>query len=236
MVTTLCLLPGLDGTGDLFAPLLCALGPTVRTQVVRYPTHEELDYGAHEALARRALPTGAPYVLLGESFSGPIAIEIAASAPTDLAGLILVGTFVRNPRPALAPLRHVLPLLPMRALPLWLARLIAMNRDATQPIMDLHERVMSTVSPRALRARLLAVADVDAAAALARVRVPILYLRATHDRLVPRSAGELVRAVAPRTRVLDIVAPHMLLQCAADETATAIRNFLASVSDRAGAG
>ena len=36
-MTALVLLPGMDGTGDLFAPLLSALPPALRTIVVRYP-------------------------------------------------------------------------------------------------------------------------------------------------------------------------------------------------------
>jgi pimeloyl-[acyl-carrier protein] methyl ester esterase len=69
--TTLVLLPGLDGTGDLFAPVVDALGPSVPTQIVRYPLSDASDYATCEAIARAALPTDGPYVLLGESFFGP---------------------------------------------------------------------------------------------------------------------------------------------------------------------
>jgi pimeloyl-ACP methyl ester carboxylesterase len=101
----LVLLPGLDGTGDLFAPVVDALGPNVPTQIVRYPLSHASDYAACEAIARGALPTDRPYVLLGESFSGPIAVSIAAAAPPGLRGLILCSTFARNPQPYLRPLR-----------------------------------------------------------------------------------------------------------------------------------
>jgi pimeloyl-ACP methyl ester carboxylesterase len=80
MGPTLVLLPGMDGTGDLFAPLVAALGPHMRTVIVRYPD-EPLDYASDEEIARAALPIGHPFILLGESFSGPIAVSIAASAP-----------------------------------------------------------------------------------------------------------------------------------------------------------
>ncbi|MGH3626194.1 MAG: hypothetical protein ACRDRL_01935, partial [Sciscionella sp.] len=70
----------MDGTGDLFAPLIDALGDNIPCSVVRYPD-ESLDYAGHEAIARAALPANGPYVILGESFSGPIAVSIAASEP-----------------------------------------------------------------------------------------------------------------------------------------------------------
>ena len=53
---------------DLFAPLVDALGPNVPTQIVRYPLSDASDYATCKAIARDALPTDPPYVLLGESF------------------------------------------------------------------------------------------------------------------------------------------------------------------------
>ncbi len=229
MISTIYLLPGLDGTGDLFDPVVAAFGAGISARVVRYPTDTSLNYAEHELLARRALPTDTPYVLLGESFSGPIAISIAASAPPGLLGLILVGSFARNPRRYLRPLRHVLPLLPIHTAPQWLATRIVINRGATPALLDLHRRTMAKVSPAALRGRLVAVADIDVTAALSRIRVPILYLRATHDRLVPRGAADLICRIAPHARCIDISAPHMLLQCAAHESATVIEEFMRSL-------
>src|SRR5687768_1455482 len=97
---TLVLLPGMDGTGLLFADFVAALGAQVETQVLRYPPDEILGYAELEARVRAALPTDRPLVLLGESFSGPIAISIAATPPPNLRGLILCCTFARFPLPA----------------------------------------------------------------------------------------------------------------------------------------
>jgi len=80
----LVLLPGMDGTGQLFEPFVAALGEEFSVQVVRYPATEPLGYAELASLVRAALPTDRPFVLLGESFSGPIAISVAASAPPQL--------------------------------------------------------------------------------------------------------------------------------------------------------
>ncbi|UUZ51553.1 alpha/beta hydrolase [Massilia sp. B-10] len=48
---------------------------------------------------RSRLPPAEPYFLLGESFSGPVAIALAAERPPMLLGLILSCTFARNPLP-----------------------------------------------------------------------------------------------------------------------------------------
>jgi pimeloyl-[acyl-carrier protein] methyl ester esterase len=112
---TLVLLPGMDGTDRLFAPLIEALGPDVRVQVIRYATTSTAGYRELTDFVRQALPAKGEYVLLGESFSGPIAVSIAAQAPPGLKALVLCCTFVSNPRPGLAPFRPLLPLVPLCA-------------------------------------------------------------------------------------------------------------------------
>ena len=96
----------MDGTGYLFEPFIAALGSEFQIVRVAYPNADALGYSELEAIARAALPAG-PYVLLGESFSGPIAISLAASAPDQLKGLVLCCTFARNPRPFFSGLRSL---------------------------------------------------------------------------------------------------------------------------------
>ena len=67
---TLVLLPGMDGTGILVEPFVAALGSQFSVTIVRYPITEALGYAELEAVARAALPTDGPFVILGESFSG----------------------------------------------------------------------------------------------------------------------------------------------------------------------
>src|SRR5438105_3993436 len=90
----------MDGTGELFAPFVAALGREFNVKVVAYPTAAPLGYDELESVARAALPAEGPYVILGESFSGPIAISLAASGSPGLKGLVLCCSFVSNPRPA----------------------------------------------------------------------------------------------------------------------------------------
>jgi pimeloyl-ACP methyl ester carboxylesterase len=223
MTTTLVLLPGMDGTGDLFAPFITALGPEVDAQVVRYPTHQALGYAALVAQVRAALPSDRPYVLLGESFSGPIAIELAASAPPQLQGLVLCGTFARNPRPGLRPLRAVLPWLPLHWAPAWLVSHMLLGRFATPELRETLMVAVRQVAPAVLRARLQAVLDVDVSARLASIQVPTLYLQAERDRLVPPAAATLIAHHAPATQVASVDAPHGLLQAAPAVAAALIR-------------
>src|SRR5262245_21849903 len=107
-MVALVLLPGMDGTAKLPEEFVAALGPTVEATVVSYPTDRAMGYPELESLVRSRLPVDRPYVLLGESFSGPIAISIAGSCPAGLRALILCGSFARNPRPVLDLLGRLL--------------------------------------------------------------------------------------------------------------------------------
>ena len=224
MAPTLVLLPGMDGTGDLFAPLVAALGPHLRTIIVRYPD-EPLDYASHEEIARAALPLGHPFILLGESFSGPIAVSIAASAPRGLRGYILCCSFVRSPRRLLRWFRPSLGLLPAHRVPYAVTAYFLMGRFGSTDLQRLHAQTLRRVSSRALLARLRAIATVDASSALQRAKVPAVYLRATEDRLVPKSASERFTRLSAGSRVVDIEGPHLLLQARPEAAARPIREF-----------
>jgi pimeloyl-ACP methyl ester carboxylesterase len=229
---TLVLLPGLDGTGDFFQPLLESLGMQVRTRVVRYPLDGGCDYATCMELARAALPTDEPYVLLGESFSGPIAIELAAQAPTGLVGIILCASFACNPRPRLSFIRPLLPYLPLHGSrsSVAISRFLVLGCWITPAIRELHLKILTLVPATTLRARILAVADCDARAALERVRLPILCLSAKHDRLIPRSATRVIQKHSVTARVVVLDAPHCLLQCVPDEAVRQIRQFMRTLS------
>ena len=229
---TLVLLPGLDGTGDFFQPLLQALGDSVRTHVVRYPLEGAYDYATCRELVRAELPTGGRYVLLGESFSGPIAISFAADAPKGLVGIILCATFATNPRPRLSIIRPLLPFLPFHGngTSLRMSRFLVLGRWITPTVRELHQKILSSVPATTIRGRLEAVADCDVREALASVRAPIMCLVARHDRLIPRSAARLIQQQAPAAEIVELDAPHCLLQCAPRQAAAKIQEFLRALA------
>jgi hypothetical protein len=58
------------------------------------------------------------------------------------------------------------------------------------------------------------------------VKVPALSLCARQDRMVPRCASLALQALQPALQTRWIKGPHMLLQCAPQEAAEAIRSFM----------
>jgi len=227
---TLVLLPGMDGTGDLFAPFISALGSDFTVITVRYPTVGSQDYTALRDIAQSALPSGRPFVLLGESFSGPVAVSLAASEPAGLVGLIMCCSFVRNPRPLFNGLHSLVQLLPVKWIPVTLMSRVSFGRFATKQLCSALIQALARVSPSALRTRMRAVLKVDVSSELKRIRVPALYLRASEDRIVPPSAAELFSRSVPRSRIVDLEAPHFLLQAIPSKAASVVREFLREIT------
>lgn len=229
-MVALVLLPGMDGTGALFAEFVVSLGAEVEPVVVSYPPDRPLSYDKLESLARSYLPTDRPFVLLGESFSGPIAISIAASSPPGLRALILCCSFARNPRPAFGALRSLVALLPVRRVPSPVLGFVLLGRFSSARLRSALTQVLGGVSPTVLRARLRAILSVDVTPKLSHVRVPVLYLRASEDRLVPRAASQLIARLVPGMRVAELEAPHFLLQTVPAAAARYVSGFVREVA------
>lgn len=222
----------MDGTGRLFTAFAAALGGEFKVKVVTYPTVEPLGYVELESVARRALPTEGPYVLLGESFSGPIAVALAASGSSQLKGLILCCSFARNPRPAFANLGALVRVLPVTHAPVALLSHLLLGQFSTKALRQSLSQALAEVTPSALKVRLRAVLAVNVSAKLSTIKVPILYLRASRDRLVPSAASALVSQLNPCTKVVELEAPHFLLQAAPAEAAQAIGAFVREIQSK----
>ncbi|MBC3917247.1 alpha/beta hydrolase [Undibacterium sp. CY18W] len=221
-MTTIVLLPGMDGTGTLYAPLHKALNDRCKLLVVTYPVDQVLDYAALEAVARSYLPVDEEYILLGESFSGPIAVSIAASQPPGLRALILCASFARNPHALFSGLRYFLPCLPVQMAPSALLSHLLLGKFSTTELRQLLVHAIMAVSPAVLRARMRSVLLVDVRQKLSAIKVPVLYLHATQDRLVPVSAYKEIEKILPSVKLYEFDAPHFLLQTKAKEIADLI--------------
>jgi pimeloyl-[acyl-carrier protein] methyl ester esterase len=223
----LVLLPGMDGTGLFFADFAAAMPPEFKPLVVKYPNDPTLGYPELEALVRAALPQDRPFILLGESFSGPIAISIAASSPPGLHGLILCCTFARSPHPLLPFATAVIRPLPAARVPAFIQHRKLFGRFDSPSLRAQLSEVRGLVSANTLKSRLEAVAHIDVSDKLGRVAVPILYLRAKRDRVVSGASGDYIKKIRPDVEIADLDAPHLLLQTVPREALSVIRNFAA---------
>ena len=224
-MTTLVLLPGMDGTGTLFDPLLAALGPALTPQVLRYPPDAPLGYAELEDRVAAELPRDRPYVLLGESFSGPIAIALAARRPPHLRGLILCCSFAVSPLPALAWMPEAWIAALVRLTPYVVLRQALMGGFTSTEGNAAFDQALAPVAPAVMAHRARAALTVDRRPELERIEVPMVYLQAEHDRVVGAGAAAAIQARAPQMGIERFDAPHFLLQSRPQEAAAAIERF-----------
>jgi pimeloyl-ACP methyl ester carboxylesterase len=223
----LVLLPGMDGTGILFEPLLEALPKSISPIVVTYPCDVPLSYVELLPRVEAKLPSSEPYILLGESFSGPLALRIAASCPPGLKGVVLSASFARNPirffprvcSPLIRPFLFYS--LPLRAM---------LAGYSASPLLQLVRRANEIVTPQVLAARARAAVEVDAEDVLAACEYPILYLAGSKDRVVRKHNYARIKQLNPNVRLVILPAPHLLLQAAPREAAKEIIEFAGPLS------
>lgn len=207
------LLPGLHGTDGLFHPFIQACPGNYSPHVLAYPTDEILCYQKLEDYIADDLPDDEPYLLLGESFSGPVALRIAQRRPDGLRGVILVCSFIVPPAP---PILRFLPwtLIFQLSSPLYLLRkMLARLPQNADTLEHIRQEIMK-VNPAVLASRMRTVLTVDAIDALKACPVPILYIAGDHDPMVREGSVRHIKTIRPDVAVTRVDAPHWVLQVA----------------------
>jgi len=225
----LVLLPGLDGTGELFADFLTVLPSSLATTVVSYPTNEFLPYSELLQLVSAAVPKAGRFLVLAESFSTPLAMKYAATSPANLAAIVICAGFVRNPfagwsrflkavakswffrlRPPEFVLEHFL-----------------VGKNAPPALIQRLRQALQLVHPEVLGSRVCEVLNCDARNDVARTTIPVMALAALHDRLLSATCQREILRVRPDIGFATVEGPHMLLQREPQKVAKLVVPFIA---------
>lgn len=214
----------MDGTGELFAPLLAQIPSQFHPHVITYPTDQLLGYDTLLEHIEHQINESEPVALVAESFSGPLAIRYAAKHPERVCAMVLCVSFVRFPVPqvVVSLSKYFASARPAD----WMLRLLLAGWDAPPEMLQLLRRTIRRVDPRVLAHRFEEVARVDAREDLRRCTAPILYLGANDDHLVRSYRRREMELIQPQMVVRKIASPHLLLQTAPAEAWRCIEEFL----------
>ena len=219
--TPIVLLPGMDGTGELLRPLAEQLSIHRPVQLVSYPVDRFLSYDQLVSYIKERLPNDR-CVILGESFSGPIAIEIAAT-DSRIAGLVLASSFARHPFPT--QIAAFVRLLDLRWIPTSIVVAVLMGMTAT-PELKMHLRqVLRTLPPEIIQARIQEVLRVDKRVRLNEIACPMLCLHGYSDRLVSKKHVDEIVSARPDCQTRWLESSHMLLATHTDAAVNVIEEF-----------
>ena len=181
--------------------------------------------------------------VIGHSMGGAIAQRLAASHPDRVDALILAASMPADRRMGRGAVRGaglLRPFLPLLEGIAARALLRGSFHDESLMRQDLIEMYLRPAHIRGSRAGLAKMirdgALRDEPVDMSRLSMPVLILAAAHDRISPLSMAQRLREVLPHARLVVIErAAHLLLEERPDECASAIREFLGDVPDRAGA-
>ena len=224
------LMPGFDGTGELFGPLTAALSPRHRPQVVRY--RGERTFDDYVATVSAALPDRGA-VLIAESFSGPIALAVMARHPEKIRCAVLCATFVESPFHSLTKLARFVPP-PLFGLKLGqqaMLRQFCLDDRCEPALMDRALAVIKSIPAIEVSARLNVLSKLRVRTLCGDIRTPTLILRATGDRLVSSSRYEQLIEHLPAATVREVEGPHLLLQARPRDCAQLIDEFVSATID-----
>lgn len=226
---TLVLMPGLDGTGLLFERFLAALPPEIQTKVIDYPD-TPASVEQYASFAASAFPPGRA-VLLAESFSGLVALQMLREQQVSVESIIFVASFGEAPRPHLKWLRPIVPIL-VKAVPLvpaWVWRSFCLGSRASGADILWFKNALLRVTPHTIAHRLQLVLSARFADQ-PRCTAPAYYLQAKGDRLISSRAPQQLQRAFQHFTLVPVAGPHFLLQAAPLECALLIAGIVLHAS------
>jgi pimeloyl-[acyl-carrier protein] methyl ester esterase len=210
--THIALLPGLDGTGELFSPIIPYLESHFEVHVVRYT--DEFTFKDYLESALAQLPQSNPVSLVAESFSGPIAISLLSNQSSKFHPSVLSATFCKSPLPFLTQALKYLPesLFSSNLASKAILDLLVTGSDASLEVRNKARSLLKSVSPDKFQSRVNIVHEVDVTEELKDIDVPLLYIRATRDRIVLANSAAEIMKHGKNVHIEDVAGSHMILQ------------------------
>ncbi len=220
------LLPGMDGTGILFEKLLLYL-KGCEVIVLPLPNDGPQDYLFLSEYIVKLLPNEY-YILVAESFSGGIAALLSQQSLSHCKGIVFVASFLSAPNRILVNIACLLPIRLFVHLPLsgFVFRFFFLGNKPSQTEIPSFLGAIKSVPQKTIKSRLKTIAKTSYDGFTS--CIPVLYLKASHDRLVPNKKVKEIQKAYVNFEFSEIAGPHFILQVRPKECASEILRFCAS--------
>ena len=205
----LVLLPGMDGTGRLFSPLLDELSQ-FDCEIIPLPDQGDQDYASITAHVKGRLPRE-DFILVAESFSGPVGAALAMEGIENLKGIIFVATFLSPLNEILLRIARYLPFKFLSSLPFanYFYKRLFLGAGANDELLRLFQSIMSAMPPALIRARIKAMFSLKEFSGIS--DLPVSYIQASADKLVPSGKVREFERYFRNIDVRVVEGPHFIL-------------------------
>lgn len=218
------LLPGLDGTGQLFDALLPYLS-NQSVRIIPLPNSGDQSYEFLTAYVKHELPKD-DFILVAESFSGPIGAMLSCTNIENLKGVIFVATFLSPPRKLLLNIFQFLPIKQLSKIPMAsiILRYFMLGGNASKDSVKMFQQVVDSVPAAVLRRRMASI--IAFSMKTENILIPTVYIRAESDKLVPSAKSKEFERHFENIAIMDVAGPHFILQANPNECAEIITSSL----------
>lgn len=226
----LVFLPGMDGTGNLFTPLLRSLSK-FECQVIALPEAGAQDYLSLTEAVKAQLPTE-NFILVAESFSGPIGAALASAGIENMKGIIFVATFLSPPNHLLLAISQLLPLKLISSLPfaMHFHKVLFLGPDANYDLAQSFLDTVRSLPAKLIKARLHSIQTLGPYSEVN--DLPVGYIQAKFDKLVSPDKAVEFKKYFNNITIKTIGGPHFILQANPEESAIIISELAFILIDR----
>ena len=221
----LILLPGMDGTGKLFQPFINELPDEIDCSVISYPDNECLSYKELESFVLDKLPKDEDFVLLAESFSGPVGYLLAKRNLANMKGIIFVATFLQNPNKPLVNLVKLLPLSILLSLPIpdFIIKHFFLGKSPDNQTVILFNDVIKNTNHKIISCRINEISKPSLN--LEKITIKSFYIQALNDKLVPPNNMNSFTEISDSLKTIKVDGPHFILQTRAKKCAALVEEI-----------
>lgn len=223
MPPLLTFLPGLHGNSELYHPLASRLKDPA--EFVNYPEKGEQSYQALADFLASSLDWSLPRVLIAESFSGPLALQMAARFTHSVSAVVIAASFCASPSPASLALLPLRPLFMLRP-PAATIRHFLTGSSIPDQLTQTVRQTISSLPALTLSRRVRSVLSLEEQHCPSLTNTPILILQAKHDNLIPWQFQNQLEQHYPHARVHWLESPHLIFQRAPKQCCAKIKQFL----------
>lgn len=208
MNTDVVLLPGMHGSTVLFDTFILLAPSWARCRALSLPTETGQGFSELAVSLAGELSTLERFVLVGESFSGPVAAHLSMLLEQKVQLLVLCNPLVQVSAPPLPGLGSWLVRSPL--VPPWGAAWLMTDGDRQVARAMLRE--VRRVPRKTLAARIAAAVGATSAEIVSSVSADTLVLVGSSDRLLNPSRSRESFSTVPHTIVVELDAPHLVIQ------------------------
>ena len=224
----------MDGTGKLFESFVENLG-AIDFQIINFPEIGAQDYNSLAKTVSETLPSN-EYIILAESFSGPLASNIVQEKNIHLKGIIFVTSFLSAPNRLALSIARFAPLKFLTRLPFsnLIQRHFMLGSNATKKCLSNFQSVVSSVPSKVLKARIKTMLNLVKPEFSS--DLPVVYLSGDKDRLVPKSKIKEFENCFQNFTHKEISGPHFLLQACPESASRAVLESISLLTSQTSQG